>query len=666
MTLNNNIDNHVFYKEQIVILYYNLTRKNNDTTELSMIFDNLLCSLKQHIHLELPKPTTKKTKTKKVNTAPYEKQNQYIQYLVLLYKMVGQTRDCVYGKGEHDLSYMMLTVFYKYYPVLAIFALHKFVQPLYNGEDIELGKHGELGHCGYGSWRDLKYFCEYLRCNTRESIHHPLIKYCVQMMNNTLKKDFDTWNDVLDNYFQQIIRSSSFSSIETIKKPVAREHLSCVCKWIPREYKKFDWLNEMLVIDWFETYKPYYLTSHKSVAGYYNSLSKCKLLYRKMVSKLNKVLDTTEIKLCSNQLDEIIPKNIPQIMFMKNKNKLWYNNIIDNTKIDFVTNNVKTMKQKCANDFHRHYEQKFFLLSPFEPNRKHSKIVPMDLPISLLIKEAYKLYVQGSVQGSVQGCQPIQLKIDILNHQWNQISSIIGTDTLNNFIPIIDISFDMDKLSDAFFASIGLAFLICCRSSLGKRIITIDHKPTWINLEHCSDLFSMISTFFGSIKSASNTNYNVIEAFDMIIDCITETKMSYRKIAKLSLVLFHQNNLSCNNSSTIFHTLITDLFYTKGLCSSRGKPFPTPRIVYWNISDSGCSQLPFTPFRISNATPTNDNVFVLSGLSSSLIRHLYLLDNVCPISPKNHHSNISYDLIYNILDNNRYDVLGNYLINLSM
>jgi hypothetical protein len=276
----------------------------------------------------------------------------------------------------------------------------------------------------------------------------------------------------------------------------------------------------------------------------------------------------------------------------------------------------------------------------------------MDLPISLLIKEAYKLYVQSSVQGS----QPIQLKIDILNHQWNQISSILGTDTLNNFIPIIDISFDMDKLSDAFFASIGFAFLICCRSSLGKRIITIDHQPTWINLDNCSDLFSMISTFFGSIKSASNTNYNVVEAFDMIIDCITETKMSYRKIAKLSLVLFHQNNLSCQ-----FHSLISELFYTKGLCSSRGKPFPTPRIVYWNISGSGCCQLPFTSFRISNETPTNDNVVILSGLSSSLIRHLYLLE----CENENHHSNMSYDLIYNILNNNRYDVLGNYLIELS-
>jgi hypothetical protein len=121
--------------------------------------------------------------------------------------------------------------------------------------------------------------------------------------------------------------------------------------------------------------------------------------------------------------------------------------------------------------------------------------------------------------------------------------------------------------------------------------------------------------------------------------------------------------------------LINELFYTKGLCSSRRKPFPTPRIVYWNISGSGCCQLPFTPFRISNATPTNDNVVILSGLSSTLIRHLYLLDNVYPTSPKthtlecenaNHHSNMSYDLIYNILDNNRYDVLGNYLINLSM
>ena len=138
----------------------------------------------------------------------------------------------------------------------------------------------------------------------------------------------------------------------------------------------------------------------------------------------------------------------------------------------------------------------------------------------------------------------------------------------------------------------------------------------------------------------------------MIIECISETKMSYRKIAKLSLVLFHNNNLSTN-----FHNLITELFYTKGLHSSRRKPFPTPRMVYWNISNSNYCQLPFNI--------TDENVFSLSGLSSSLIHHLYLLDNISiDKSSSSSNNNNSYDLICNILNNDRYDILGNYLMKL--
>jgi hypothetical protein len=608
----NNIDKDRFFKEQIILLYYNLSRKNN-IQSLSMIFDNLLCSLKKW------------------------NDNSFLQYLIVIYKMVGQTRDCFYGKGEHDLSYMLLAILYKYYPILAIYALHKFIQPLSNGE------------LGYGSWRDIKYFCEYLRCNTFQCIHHPLIKYCIHLMNIALKRDYDKWNSVLDNYFQQIIRSSSFSYFEKIKKPITREHLTSVSKWIPREHTKFDWINEMLVIDWFETHKPYILSSHTSIAGYYNSISKCKLIYRKMVSKLNKALDTTEIKLCSNQLDEIIPKNIPQILFMKNKNKLWFDNIMDNTKIDFVTNNNNSIKNKCANEFQRHFEKKFYLLSPFEPNREPNKNIPTDVPISFIIKEAFKLYKLSKSSTFLHKSSPtLQLKIDILNHQWNQISSIIGYETLNDFIPIIDTSFKNDINNDIFFFSIGLAFLICSRSSLGKRIIAIDHQPSWINLDNCSDLFSMISSLFDSIKGICNTNYNIFEAFNMILSSIIETKMSYIKISKLSLVLFHQHELPFN-----FHSMITELFYNKGIQSSRGKPFPIPRIIYWNISNDFCSQL---PFKI-----TDENVFSLSGLSSSLIRHLYLLEP-CFNSKTGNNNSKSYEIICKILSNSRYDDLENYIL----
>ena len=151
----------------------------------------------------------------------------------------------------------------------------------------------------------------------------------------------------------------------------------------------------------------------------------------------------------------------------------------------------------------------------------------------------------------------------------------------------------------------------------------------------------MVTCFFDAISTNSNTNYNVLDAFDMIITSIAETKMSYRKIAKLSLVLFHQNNLPSQ-----FHSLITKLFYTKGLLSSRGKPFPTPRIIYWNISNSGYSHLPFNI--------TDENVFSLSGLSGSLIKHLYLLENLCNGKKGN-----SYDLICNILHQRRFTPLKN-------
>jgi hypothetical protein len=624
----NSINTHHYFKEQIILLYYNFTRKNNDIQNLSIIFDNLLCSLKKYIMND------KHGDYKQIEGNPPK--NHYLNYLILIYRMIGQTRDCFYGKGEHDISYMLLTILYNYYPILAIYVLHKFVEPLSNGD------------LGYGSWRDIKYFCEYLRLNTRQSIHHPLIKYSIHLMNNALKRDYDTWNSVMDNYFQQIIRSSSFSSFETIKKPMSREHLTAVSKWIPREHTKFDWLNEMLVIDWFETYKSYILTSHTCVAGYYNALTKCKLLYRKMISKMNKVLDTTEIKLCSGKLDEIVPKHIPQILFMKNKNKLWFNNILDNTKMDFVTNNNNSIKNKCANDFQRHFEKKFFLLSPFDPNRISNNNIPNDVPLHLFIKEAYNLYKlkksSANKFSDTKGSQILLLKIDILNHQWNQISSILGHRCLNDFIPIIDTSFEINNLSDAFFSSIGLAFLICSRSSLGKRIIAIDHQPSWINLDACSDLFSMTTTIFDCIINNCNTNYNIYEAFHLIITSMDETKMSYRKIANLSLVLFHHFPLTSD-----FHSLVTDLFSKKGIVSSRGKPFPVPRVIYWNISNKICSQL---PFKI-----TDENVYSLSGMSCSLFRHLYNLDlSYCNMN--------SYEMICKILNNSRYDDLGNYILDL--
>ena len=49
--------------------------------------------------------------------------------LVTLLKILVQTRDIVDGKGEYDLAYMQILVWYNYYPTLAF---NMFVVPQYN------------------------------------------------------------------------------------------------------------------------------------------------------------------------------------------------------------------------------------------------------------------------------------------------------------------------------------------------------------------------------------------------------------------------------------------------------------------------------------------------------------------------------------------------------
>ena len=49
------------------------------------------------------------------------------EFLCVLYCMLAQTRDIIDGKGECQLSYMMLLVWYEFFPKLALYALETFV-----------------------------------------------------------------------------------------------------------------------------------------------------------------------------------------------------------------------------------------------------------------------------------------------------------------------------------------------------------------------------------------------------------------------------------------------------------------------------------------------------------------------------------------------------------
>ena len=538
---------HDYFKEQIVLLYYNLTRKNamdGELQKLSFSFTSLLQQLKMAC----------------------KKDSSLETYVEFIFKMIAETRDSFYGKGEHDLSYMLLFHFYKYYPVLASYLIYKFVKPLENGS---------LGKLGYGSWRDMKYLCQYVLENSNKKEKDPIIEICVELITNTLKTDLDIVSKLQKEFPDGNINY--------------REHLSSLVKWIPRENKKFDWLNELCVIRWFNTYRPDFFGKVTCYEGYYMALDKAKMIYRKMLARINRYLDTTEIKLCENQVNNIQPKNVPQLC-MNNYHHLFLNDSLKKKHLLSAFNNENMVGYQSMKD---HFHEKYVLNKegPFEFGREHSMYVPNSGKLSYFIREAYNLIENYSYYNNQE------VRIDLLNNQWNQMSEMIGSKRLESFIPLLDLSFHHDK--ESLYSGIALAFLISEHSSYKYRILVIDQQPLWVNLDKQDTFFSRMLVFNKIIRSYQGTYSNFIRGVELIVESFIETSTLY-KLPGTTLVILHGENL-------VEYKKVLDIFYNKGIQCCR--------FIYWNLSKK------YIPSIV-----LDKQIFYLSGVSSFLLSNLYLIN----------------------------------------
>lgn len=177
------LNKHEIIKQKIIYFYFGSTRKHEKEhlKELSIQLDDLLCILKTSL--------CECDDTVEIVI--------YISYFTLLFKLIVYTRDIYEGKGERELTYMMIEIWYTYFPILAKHIL-------------------EIIPENYGSWKDLKYFCKYTK-------NEKYIDYCIELWNNQLQKDVKNEN----------------------------ENLSNVSKWIPREKSAFGWLFDKSAIEWY-------------------------------------------------------------------------------------------------------------------------------------------------------------------------------------------------------------------------------------------------------------------------------------------------------------------------------------------------------------------------------------------------------------------------------
>ena len=135
-----------------------------------------------------------------------------------------------------------------------------------------------------GSWSDIKYFCRYVRAN---DLDDRLIDGAVGIINQQLDWDFDTWNVAFDAHLL---------NRRTTPRPVGRDILSFAAKWVPREKSALGWIFDRIV-------------EMRAPPTHYNT--RYRREFRKMVSNLNRELDTVEIKQCNGRTQDILYENIP-------------------------------------------------------------------------------------------------------------------------------------------------------------------------------------------------------------------------------------------------------------------------------------------------------------------------------------------------------------------
>lgn len=482
----------------------------------------------------------------------------YIEYMSLLYRMIAHTRDIIDGKGEYNLSYMLLDVWYKHHPELAKFAFRLFVLPP-DGANNDFHP--------YGCWKDIKYI---------DKINSELLEYGISLFINQIRQD------------------------------ITSDNPSLAAKWIPREKSKFGHIFTSLAVNYFNEY----MISAKTDDSRKKACIKAKMDFRKLISSLNKKLDTVQIKQCSANWADIDPSK--QTSITMHKQKKAFLNV--NKKGEQRTDNEDRIA--CANKF-KNYAEKAV--------KGEVEIKGKRVGLNDFTKEALNL---------IASRQQSETEASILNAQWLDNSKQTGA--LGKMIAMVDVSGSME--GDPMHAAIALGIRVAEKSLLGKRVLTFSSSPTWVNLDGKDTFIDMVDTIR---QSYWGMNTDFAAALRLILDAIINQKLKPDDVEDMVLAIF--SDMQIDQGDPKYLSLMDSIERQYADAGQRlwGKPFKAPHILFWNLrSTSGFPTL-----------STQKNASMMSGFSPAL------LNLFCEEGLQSLQSCTPWSLFVKSLENERYKVL---------
>lgn len=612
-------------RERIVQFYFKLVR-TNELVHLDDIYTNLIIDI-------LKEDITKEERD---------------EYLSILYKMIAHTRDIVNGKGEYSLSFMMIACWAKLQYVIKNTELavkHKELETKSEDEltNSEFNIMYMFSDTFYVTTNQVAYLAleNFLKSNNEDNNKHPIgsfkdVKYFINYWRSL-------WNDeyaetkIMDSYLTNLIinfinfqlRSdiNSMSSFDYDK----RNSVSLVSKWIPREKsKKFGWMTKYFARDYFSD-KNWFLTA-STLEQQIRAEKKALTMYRKLLSNLNRYIETVQIKQCDSNWSSIkFDKNVTSITLSKQKNAF-----MNMKKINKVKYEDNSDRIQCATNFKEYIEK---------CKTGESKIKGKRVSIYDFVKDAIDIG-DKRISSSQEEIECYNTTKDAINLQWKDNSTI--NRSFNSLIAMVDTSGSM--LCDnniPLYNAIGLGIRIAERSTLGKRLLTFDSSPTWFNLDSCLDFVSCVN----KIKCAPwgmNTNFYL--ALEKILQAYVDMDLHPDKVEKYGLVILSDMQIDecvCDyraKGNTMFEE-IERKFAEVGMNSRFQTPYKPPFIVFWNLRKTN-------GFPASSVTK---NVVMISGYSPYLLNQ-FLDRGIEAFTEYN-----SWDIMEHTLSHPRYDSYKNIM-----
>ena len=509
----------------------------------------------------------------------------------VLARLIVNTRDIIAGKGEQKLAFMQIYEWYGVSPEMSKFLFHTMIHAKSNGKDIH----------PYGSMKDIKYFLKYLNDD---------VKMWGEMVGSLKNSDDGTQMPIsrksallydmkqsMYHDFKEYIFEICKNTLEADEaKQKEGKMFSLFAKWFPREKSKqfghiFKDFAVYLYNDYFYNENGDVLTN---MVTHSRAVRLAKMKLRKRLAKLNKVLQTTQIVMCSaDKVWNTIDFNTVTSKTL-NKNRLAFQNL---NKDKSQRSNEKH-RVHCADNLKEHVKKSMTQMYDEKPNVK----------INARRCDTYEL-VKAALEANTTD------DISLVNAQWLENSK--NNDGLNNIISLVDVSGSMECDNCVpMYNAIGLGLRASEKNTgaFKNRVITFETNPKWVTFTDDMTFHQKVAQLKGAPWGGST---NIKKAFEIILEIIVTNNVSPSVVENMVLAIF--SDMQFNEADTSmyngvagqmpFYEEVKQMYADAGLKSSHCVPYNVPHILFWNL-------------RTTNGFPvlTNQpNVSMLSGYNSSLL-----------------------------------------------